>query len=267
MSVDEALTSDASASYQGCLTARRGLPPCGAAGGCVPTVPRRLAIGARDGPHEIAIVSRWQRRTDSSVRDNDRRILRRVSGRSRVVWVMVAALAFGSVAAVVKGPNGGADFLSRLRTDIGNVSVPWLAVPFIAGAQTRSGPAAFFVGLATTLLALAAFYAVTSVFVDLGGSTPLSNLARELNANRIYLAAGLLVGPPVGVLGAWWSARRWPPVLILIGVLLIGEPIALTALGLVLSADRSTMIVVATEFVAGVVALAVGSLRTRRGHV
>jgi hypothetical protein len=51
---------------------------------------------------------------------------------------------------------------------------------------------------------------------------------------------------------------------VLVGVSLIAEPIVLTVMGLVLSADATTIGVATAEFLAGVAVLAVGRLRADR---
>ena len=64
------------------------------------------------------------------------------------VGLLAAALAFGVVMSVLKGTGGG------VRLQAGNISAPWLAIAFVAGAlYTQPGRAAG-AGLTATLAAL-----------------------------------------------------------------------------------------------------------------
>src|SRR5437763_5756680 len=92
-----------------------------------------------------------------------------MSSRLRVVRILVGALAFGLLAAWAKGPNtDGVSAISQVRADLGNVSTPWLLVPFLAGTRSRkAGPGAL-LGLAASMSALFGFYLLTSLLVDLG---------------------------------------------------------------------------------------------------
>src|SRR5437763_140751 len=119
-----------------------------------------------------------------------------MSSRLRAVLILVGAFAFGLLAAWAKGPNtDGLSTVSQVRADLGNVSTPWLLVPFLAGARSRkAGPGAL-LGLAATMSALFGFYLLTSLLVELGDQGIVRDLGRELGASRIYLVSGLLSGP------------------------------------------------------------------------
>src|SRR5881275_146458 len=158
-----------------------------------------------------------------------------MSSRLRILLVLVGAFAFGLLAAWAKGPNtDGLSTISQVRADLGNVSTPWLLVPFLAGARSRkAGPGAL-LGLAATMSALFGFYVLTSLLVDLGNHGIVQDLGRELEANRIYLASGLLSGPLFGALGAWWRRSRSLGASVVAGTLLVGEPIVLAGVGALL---------------------------------
>ena len=56
--------------------------------------------------------------------------------RGQLLRIVAAAFAFGVLAAWAKGQNtDGVRAFSQLRGDLGNVSTPWLLVPFIAGTR------------------------------------------------------------------------------------------------------------------------------------
>src|SRR6476661_797641 len=70
----------------------------------------------------------------------------------KLAWVLLAAVAFGVLVAALKGQDAG------VRDTLGNLSAPWVLVPFLAGARftrVRSGALA---GAAATLAALLGFY-------------------------------------------------------------------------------------------------------------
>src|SRR2546429_2476031 len=128
-----------------------------------------------------------------------------MSSGPRILRALVRPFPLGLRGPGAKGPNpDGLSTISQVRADLGNVSTPWLLVPFLAGARSRkAGPGAL-LGLAATMSALFGFYVLTSLLVDLGNHGIVQDLGRELEANRIYLASGLLSGPLFGALGAWW---------------------------------------------------------------
>jgi hypothetical protein len=89
---------------------------------------------------------------------------------ARLAAVLLAAFAFGVLAAWAKGQNtGGVAQISQARNALGNLSTPWLLVAFFAGMQCpRLGRGAV-VGLAATLCALAGFYLLSTLVENLGG--------------------------------------------------------------------------------------------------
>jgi hypothetical protein len=88
-------------------------------------------------------------------------------------------------------------------------------------------------GLLATMSALLGFYGLTAVVVDLGGHGFVDNLRLELAANLGYLQAGLVIGPAFGALGGWWRRTRSIRASIVVGVLLMAEPLVLAAMGAV----------------------------------
>jgi len=122
------------------------------------------------------------------------------------------------------------DAVAEIRTAVGNLSTPWLLVPFVAGtgfSRLRSGALA---GLLASMAALVGFYLVNALMHDLGHGL-LGDLRVELSANRGYLQGGLVTGPLFGALGAWWRQRRTLRASVLAGALLMAEPLILVLLG------------------------------------
>jgi hypothetical protein len=153
--------------------------------------------------------------------------------------VLLAALAFGLAVAWIKGQDtDGRTGLAPLRGVLGNLSAPWLLLPFWAGLGRRPWWRAAATGLAATLVALLAFYAFTGLVADLDGRSFPADVPLWVRANRAYLEAGVLAGPVCGTLGSWWSRARRPRLLTLIGLLLVAEPASLAALGLLRPVTR-----------------------------
>jgi hypothetical protein len=80
-------------------------------------------------------------------------------------------------------------------------------------------------GLFSTLGALLGFYAaLTAVLAGrLGGGGHFSEFLAELDANRVYLVAGMLTGPLFGAAGAWVGRHHPGTVEILVGSLVASE--------------------------------------------
>lgn len=112
--------------------------------------------------------------------------------------------------------------------------------------------------------ALLGFYLLVSLILaeDLDGHSLIDNLWRELWANRIYLASGLLSGPLFGALGARWQTTRLLNTSVVAGAVMVGEPTALTLFGVLVPAtrvglDAIRIAVYATEAASGLAVLLV----------
>lgn len=152
--------------------------------------------------------------------------------RSRLARVLVAALAFGLVAAWAKA-QGGVSHLAELRSDLGNLSTPWVLVAFLAGTTCSRLRTGALIGLLATALALFSFYLWNAIVQDLGGQGFFDELHIELSANRGYLEGGVITGPLFGALGAWWQRTRTLRASVVAGALLTAEPLVLLVLGTV----------------------------------
>jgi hypothetical protein len=154
----------------------------------------------------------------------------------RIAGVLLFAFAFGVLAAWAKGPNPAfGQYVSQLRGAVGNLSTPWLLVPFFAGTQCSRVRQGALMGLAATLCALVGFYLLNTLVENLGGHGFLGDLRFEVSGNRAYFEGGIVTGPIFGALGVWMQRWTWRPMArasLLVGVLLIGEPLVMVALGL-----------------------------------
>ena len=124
--------------------------------------------------------------------------------------------------AAIKGQGTG------VRDALGNVSAPWLLLPFLAAATADRRR--LFLGAATgtaaSLVALIAFYSAESRLLDLGAHPWLVDLKLAVIAGQIYLTAALISGPIFGALGAVWNRRRSPFVGLTVGGTFVLEPVA-----------------------------------------
>lgn len=141
---------------------------------------------------------------------------------SRAGLIVLAALVFGIGVAVLKGGSSG------VRDSLGNVSAPWLLLPYFAGVVTRGWFRGGLTGLVASLASLAGFYIAQAFILDLGGHPVFTNLGLTLGAGRYYFIAGLVVGPLFGSLGGVAGRNRLVTTSV-VGLTLVGEPFAVFA--------------------------------------
>jgi hypothetical protein len=158
-----------------------------------------------------------------------------VTSRRRLALVLAGAVAFGVLAAWLKGQGGdGIGLVARVRGDAGNLSAPWLLLPFLAGgACARRARGGAVLGLLATVLGLAGFYALTGLVLELDGQSFPGSAVAWASANRVWFAAGLASGPVAGALGVLWRLRTGRPAWVPAGLVLLAEPVVLAGLGLV----------------------------------
>jgi hypothetical protein len=124
-------------------------------------------------------------------------------------------------ASVIKGNGGG------LRAAVGNVSAPWLALAFFAGAYAggrRIAPAAL-VGAAATAAALLGFYVSNSLGPESRAPSVDLRPASDRRRRPAILRLGALSGPVFAALGRWQRPGRGLPVA-LVPALAVFEPLA-----------------------------------------
>jgi hypothetical protein len=132
--------------------------------------------------------------------------------------LVLAALAFGAAIAVIKGQDVG------FRDALGNMSAPWVLVPFVVGMRARSLWRGALLGLTVTLLALLGFYVAEAAVLDLGSHPWWVDLQLTMKWN-LYDSWGIVSGLLYGSLGALWSARRSLVAGVAVGVAFLGEPV------------------------------------------
>ena len=137
----------------------------------------------------------------------------------RVVCYLLAAAAVGVALGAFKGNETG------LRAGIGNLSAPWLLVALLPALRCRTLPQGAVMGLTSTLVALAGFYAALTVVLagHLGGGGYLAEFQVETDANSIYFIGGLLTGPIFGAAGAWIGRHHRDAAWVIVGALIASE--------------------------------------------
>jgi hypothetical protein len=140
----------------------------------------------------------------------------------RIATLLLTAAAFGISMSVIKGNDAG------VRDTIGNVSAPWLLLPFAASAlagRTRTAAGAT-IGLAVSIVAMLGFYVTNAAVLDLGPHPWLVDLRLAVEGGRMYMALALLSGPMFGALGAIWQRQHSAMLGVAVASLLVFEPAA-----------------------------------------
>jgi len=121
--------------------------------------------------------------------------------------------------AAIKGQGADA------RDALGNISAPWLALSFVAGAGYARIRLGALVGLVAALIALAVFYMGESFVLDLGRHSWIVDLQLSVRAGRVYFVQALLSGPIFGALGALWAKTRARVFAVAVALLFVFEPV------------------------------------------
>jgi hypothetical protein len=140
---------------------------------------------------------------------------------NRIIVVLSAALVFGVVMSVIKGNGAGT------RSDVGNLSAPWLLVPFLAAAIAARGrhiAAGVVIGTVASMAALVGFYVANSVVLDLGPHPWTRDLQLAIDGGQRWFELGLVSGPVLGAIGGLWSRTRSRALGVAVCALLVAEP-------------------------------------------
>jgi Family of unknown function (DUF6518) len=146
----------------------------------------------------------------------------RLSTAGRIALIVASSAVFGVLMAWIKGNGAG------LADAVGNISAPWLLLPFLAGAAASSRRAILgaVYGFIATLAALTAFYFAESFVLDLGQHSWLTDLSLTMRAIVYYAERGVVTGPLFGALGQWWRRRRSTAAASMIAAAFVLEPVA-----------------------------------------
>jgi hypothetical protein len=141
-----------------------------------------------------------------------------VSPVRRLTLLLLGSVAFGVIMAVIKGQDVG------IRDALGNLSAPWIVIPFLAGTRCTSVWRAALVGVATTLASLIGFYVAEAAVLDLGPHPWYVDLQLTAGSVNIYEKWGFFSGAVYGALGYLWASRRWAAAAAAVGLAFICEP-------------------------------------------
>ena len=182
--------------------------------------------------------------------------------------MILAILVFGAVDALMKGHQGGT------RNAVANISAPWLLISFLSAvllAPRRLGLEAL-VGIVSTSVALVSYTIVRALRGFRSGGYPnglMGPLTSSL-ANRWFLL-GILGGAVLGVAGSKLALRRqWTAVALVVGSVLVMEPIARIVWALANQEPARTLLPIpviwSIEVVLGCAAIFSVVLRNRQLH-
>ncbi|MDX6451807.1 MAG: hypothetical protein QOH16_1856 [Gaiellaceae bacterium] len=136
----------------------------------------------------------------------------------KLTLFLLGSVAFGVIMAVIKGQDVG------VRDALGNLSAPWIVIPFLAATRYRSVWRATLVGVATTLAALLGFYVAEAAILDLGAHPWYIDLKLTAGSVNIYEKSGVFSGALYGALGGLWATRRSVLAAATVGLAFLGEP-------------------------------------------
>lgn len=143
-----------------------------------------------------------------------------MSVKRRIIIIVLVSLFFGVMMSVIKGNDPG------LRDAIGNISAPWLLIPFLASvyAERHRPSHAALVGFLASMCALIGFYFANSFVLDLGPHPWLVDLSLTLPGMWFWFLLSLLSGPCFGLLGAWYTRHRTLIPALFVALLFVFEP-------------------------------------------
>lgn len=143
---------------------------------------------------------------------------------SQLAALVVGGLVFGVVMAVVKGQDAG------VRDALGNMSAPWVILPFLAGTRYSRMLQSALAGVAITLVAFFGFYLAEAAVLDLGPVPWYTDLRLTLGSGHAYEVLGVGTGVVYGALGGFWRGRTHGAALAALGLAFICEPAAVWAI-------------------------------------
>lgn len=145
------------------------------------------------------------------------------TGSRELALLLVLGFAFGLVMAAIKGQDAG------VRDAVGNMSAPWVLLPFLAGTRSSRILHSALAGVAITLAAFFGFYLAEAAILDLGPLPWYTDLRLTLGSGHVYEVWGVASGLVYGALGGLWRVRSLAAAPIALGLAFICEPAAVLA--------------------------------------
>lgn len=105
------------------------------------------------------------------------------------------------------------------------LSAPWLVLPFLVGCTQRRPARAAVVGTVGTLVALAAYGAMTDSPIEHATLT-VASYSAFVRSNLLWFAGALVTGPAFGWLGHRWRVARAPYAAAITSAVVLLEPLA-----------------------------------------
>lgn len=141
----------------------------------------------------------------------------------RSLALVLAICVFGAADTLIKGGHGGA------RNAVANISAPWLLISFLSAAiiAPRRISLGALVGALSTCAALVSYSTIRALRAfHTGGHAGLAANVTSALTNRWFLL-GVAGGAALGAVGSRLARRRqWMAVALVVGSVLLMEPIA-----------------------------------------
>jgi hypothetical protein len=133
-----------------------------------------------------------------------------------VLVTLSIAVIFGLMMQFIKGNHPG------VRNAVGNLSVPWLLLPYFCGLLVgrRRILLSVGIGLVASMVALFGFYAADPLVWNLRHDGLLANVLLTMVAGRRWFMLAFLSGTIFGTLSAFYTRRQ----LFLLTTLIVLEP-------------------------------------------
>ena len=140
----------------------------------------------------------------------------------KVLATLIVAVLFGVIMQSLKGNTLG------IRNAIGNLSVPWLLLPYLSGrfVGQRKILLSAGIGLSASMVALVGFYATDPLVWNLGHQGLAANMLLTLEAGRRWFLLAFVSGPVFGTLAAFKRSHQANLIMGGVSTLIILEPFA-----------------------------------------
>ena len=140
----------------------------------------------------------------------------------KVLATLIVAVLFGVIMQSLKGNTLG------IRNAIGNLSVPWLLLPYLSGrfVGQRKILLSAGIGLSASMVALVGLYATDPLVWNLGHQGLAANMLLTLEAGRRWFLLAFVSGPVFGTLAACKRSHQANLIMGGVSTLIILEPFA-----------------------------------------